>query len=68
VRPVKPCARCTVPGVDPESGTSSTDVPDALAAFRGTPDGVMFGVNAIVIEGAGGTLNVGDSIDVDLNL
>lgn len=68
LRPVKSCARCTVPGVDPETGEASTDVPDALAAFRGTRDGVMFGVNAIVIEGAGGTLTVGDSVEVELNV
>lgn len=68
LRPVKPCARCTVPGVDQETGETSTEVPDALAKFRRTNDGVMFGVNAIVLEGAGGTLNVGDSVEVELNV
>jgi hypothetical protein len=68
IRPVKPCARCTVPGVDPETGEVSTEVPDALAVFRGTPDGVMFGVNAIVIEGAGASLSVGDTVEVELAL
>ena len=66
IRPVKPCARCTVPGVDPLTGESSTTVPDLLASFRGTADGVMFGVNAIVAAGAGATLAVGDEFEVEL--
>ncbi len=68
LRPVKPCARCTVPGVDPLTGEASTVVPDLLATFRGKADGVMFGVNAIVVEGAGTTLAVGDAFDVELNV
>lgn len=68
IRPVKTCARCTVPGVDPMTGESSTVVPDLLATFRGTPDGVMFGVNAIVADGAGATVTVGDEFDVELRL
>jgi hypothetical protein len=55
-----------VPGVDPATGETSTVVPDLLATFRGTPDGVMFGVNAIVAAGAGATLSVGDEFDVAL--
>jgi uncharacterized protein len=66
VRPVKQCARCTVPGVDPATGAASTTVPDLLAAFRGTDDGVLFGVNAIVVGGAGTTLAAGDEFDVEL--
>ena len=68
IRPVKPCARCSVPGVDPATGEQSPIVPDLLAAMRGTPDGVMFGVNAIVVEGAGGTLRVGGDVEVELRL
>jgi hypothetical protein len=66
IRPVKPCARCSVPGVDPATGEHSTAVTDVLAAMRATPDGVMFGVNAIVVEGAGETLRVGDAVGVEL--
>lgn len=68
ILPVKPCARCTVPGVDPLTGAASTTVPDLLASFRGTADGVMFGVNAIVAAGAGSKLTVGDEFDVELRL
>ncbi len=66
IRPVKPCARCTVPGVDPATGEHSTAVTDVLAGMRATPDGVMFGVNAIVVEGAGSALRVGDKVEVEL--
>jgi len=54
--------------VDPATGEQSPIVPDLLAAMRGTPDGVMFGVNAIVVEGAGGTLRVGGDVEVELRL
>lgn len=66
IRPVKRCARCSVPGVDPGSGEPSSVVPDLLAGFRRTDDGVMFGVNAIVVDGAGATLSVGDEVQVEL--
>lgn len=68
IRPVKPCARCTVPGVDPASGEYSPVVPDALAAMRSREGGVMFGVNAIVVAGAGTMLRVGDEVEVELDL
>ncbi len=67
LRPVKPCARCTVPGVDPLTGEFSNTVPDALAAFRRQAQGVMFGVNAIVTAGVGARLNVGDRVQATFN-
>jgi uncharacterized protein YcbX len=68
LRAVKRCARCTVPGVDPLTGIGTTVVPDLLASYRRTDDGVMFGVNAIVVEGAGGELRAGDPVEIDLDL
>lgn len=68
LKPVKPCARCTVPGVEPTTGEASTVVPDVLAGFRATERGVMFGVNAIVTAGAGGVLRAGDAVELELNL
>ncbi len=68
LRVVKPCARCTVPGVDPATGEQSSVVPDLLATYRGKAEGVMFGVNAVVASGAGSTLRVGDGVDLTLDL
>lgn len=68
LRLVKPCARCTVPGVDPARGEYSPLVPDTLAEYRRRDDGVMFGMNAIVAAGAGSELRVGDEVQVELNL
>jgi uncharacterized protein YcbX len=68
IRPVKPCVRCSVPGVDPATGEHSPLVPDLLASMRATDDGVLFGVNAIVVEGAGSLLRVGDEVEVELDL
>jgi hypothetical protein len=56
------------PGVDPATGVPATVVPDMLASYRGTDDGVMFGVNAIVIEGAGSELRVGSEVETELDL
>ncbi len=68
LRVVKPCARCTVPGVDPATGEQSSVVPDLLATYRGKTDGVMFGVNAVVASGAGSSLRVGDAVELTLDL
>ncbi|MCS6943823.1 MAG: MOSC N-terminal beta barrel domain-containing protein [Sutterellaceae bacterium] len=68
LRLVKRCARCTVPGVDPATGTYSDLVPDALAVYRRFDDGVMFGMNAIVAQGEGCELRVGDAVEVELAL
>ncbi len=69
---IKPCARCSVPGVDPATGEHSSIVPDLLATYRGRtsgePQGVMFGINAIVVAGAGSTLRVGSAAEVALKL
>ncbi len=72
IRMVKPCARCSVPGVDPATGEHDSAVPDMLARYRARtgsePQGVMFGVNAIVSAGEGTLLRVGDAVDVTLDL
>jgi hypothetical protein len=68
LRVVKRCARCTVPGVDPSTGIASTVVPDLLATYRSTDAGVMFGVNAIVVDGAGREVRAGAAVEVELDL
>jgi uncharacterized protein YcbX len=68
LRAVKRCARCTVPGVDPDTGIESNVIPDLLSTYRRTDDGVMFGVNAIVVDGAGSELQAGAPVEIELDL
>jgi uncharacterized protein YcbX len=51
---VKPCARCPIPNVDPDTATPGHEPGDTLATYRRDArlDGaVTFGMNAIVLEG-----------------
>jgi uncharacterized protein YcbX len=62
LRLVKPCARCTIPDVDPATATQGHAVGDVLAGYRADPrvgGQVTFGMNAIVVEGIDRTLRVG---------
>jgi uncharacterized protein YcbX len=64
---VKPCARCTVPTVDPERGVFAGDEPlDTLRRLRLSADrrvpGVLFGWNAVPRRL--GVIRVGDPVEV----
>lgn len=65
---VKPCVRCTVPSVDPSRGEQGAEPGDTLAVYRNNADagGITFGVNGIVIRGAGTELRVGDPVEFTL--
>ena len=56
---VKPCSRCIMTTVDPDTGTRcpNGEPLKTLAGFRRTRDGVMFGVNGV--HQSPGTLRVG---------
>ena len=65
MRPCKPCGRCQIPDVDPASGVPGSGVLAALAAYRREPrigGAVAFGMNAVVVSGAGCMLRVGDAV------
>lgn len=68
LRPVKPCARCPIPNIDPLTAARSTDVGDMLQTYRLDPrvDGVTFGMNAITVEGMDRVLRVGQPVAGDL--
>ena len=69
LRLVKPCSRCTIPCVDPESGSIGTEPTDTLVGYRHDPrvGGVTFGVNAIVVRGADeAVVRVGDPLDAGI--
>ncbi|MBA3598964.1 MAG: MOSC N-terminal beta barrel domain-containing protein [Methylibium sp.] len=59
---VKPCTRCPIPNVDPQTGESGTEPGDTLATYRSDSrvDGaVTFGMNAVIVEGIECALRVG---------
>ena len=65
---VKPCARCPIPNVDPATGEPAPHVMDALQTYRAdlrVGGALTFGMNAIVLAGAGQTLRVGDAAQGD---
>ncbi len=59
---VKPCARCTVPTIDTETGVKGTEPLRTLATYRSVDNKVLFGQN--VIPGGVGSVNVGDEVQV----
>jgi len=68
LRPVKPCARCPIPNVDPATAEVNPVVSDTLQAYRQDPrlgGAVTFGMNAIVIQGDGALLRVGQRVSAD---
>jgi uncharacterized protein YcbX len=65
LKPVKPCARCPIPNIDPVTAQSGPEVGDTLQAYRQDPrlkGAVSFGMNAIVLQGNDHLLRVGQSI------
>ena len=61
---VKPCGRCTIPNVDPTSAAQGREPLDTLATFRADArvgGDLTFGMNAVVLEGFGHWLRVGQS-------
>ena len=65
LRPVKPCARCPIPNIDPRTAESSPVVGDMLQSYRQDArvgGAITFGMNAIVLEGDGQLLKVGQAV------
>jgi uncharacterized protein len=65
LRPVKPCARCPIPNIDPATAESDPVVSDTLQRYRRNDrlgGAVTFGMNAIVLEGVDRTLRVGQAV------
>jgi uncharacterized protein len=62
IRLVKPCVRCSIPGVDPLTGVQGHEPSDTLAGFRADArlnGGITFGMNAVIVEGFDRTLRIG---------
>lgn len=65
LRPVKPCARCPIPNIDPATAEISPQVLETLRAYRRNEKvqgGATFGMNAIVLSGVEQTLRVGQPV------
>lgn len=59
---VKPCARCSIPTVDPDTGEMGREPMRTLATFRRRGQDVFFGWN--IVAAVPGTLRVGDPVTV----
>lgn len=59
---VKPCARCSIPAVDPETGQRGREPLAALAVYRTEGGKVLFGMNAV--HRGEGLLRAGDDVEV----
>lgn len=69
MKPVKPCPRCPIPSIDQELGIIGPDPLDILQAYRTNPKvggAITFGMNAIVLEGDGQLLHIGQSCEIEL--
>jgi uncharacterized protein len=69
LKPVKPCARCIIPSVDQSSGDIGADPLDILRGYRANPKvdgGIAFGMNAVLLEGEGQVLRIGQDVDIKL--
>ena len=61
---VKPCARCSIPNVDPSTAESGHEPGDTLAGYRSdvrVKGGVTFGMNAIILDGIERVLRPGQA-------
>ena len=68
LKPVKPCARCPIPNIDPATAQSSPEVADMLQTYRQDPrlgGALSFGMNLVVLQGADCLLKVGQSVIAD---
>jgi uncharacterized protein YcbX len=64
LRLVKPCPRCPIPDVDPDTAATGTCVTDTLATYRADArvDGALtFGMNAVIVEGFDRVLRAGQA-------
>jgi hypothetical protein len=66
---VKPCARCSIPDVDPLTAATGHAVGDTLRGYRADArmDGALtFGQNAVIVAGVGHCVRVGAAVRAEL--
>lgn len=70
LKPVKPCPRCPIPSIDQQTGAYGPDPLDILRAYRCNPrvnGAVSFGMNVILAQGEGQTVQLGQQIETELS-
>jgi len=70
LKPVKPSPRCPIPNVDPQTATISLEVGDTLQSYRQdarVEGAVTFGMNTIILQGVGATLQVGQTVTAEFD-
>ena len=69
LKPVKACVRCQITTTDQQTAEVRAEPLLTLASYRVNTDlgGPAFGQNAIVVEGNGRALRIGDHLDVEWN-
>ena len=69
LRMVKPCTRCQITTTDQDSARLGEEPLATLAGYRHNArlGGVTFGMNAIVVEGAGAPISTGSEAAIDWN-
>lgn len=65
---VKPCTRCIITSLDQETGVQGVNPLNVLRSYRydARYKGVTFGQNAVVVNGIGAHLQVGDTVQVQI--
>lgn len=70
LRLVKPCARCSIPDVDPLTAEIAHAVGDTLAGYRADArlgGAITFGMNAVIVSGTDSLLRPGQTAAVGWN-
>ena len=65
LQPVKPCPRCPIPNIDPDTAQADPAVSDTLQTYRqdARVDGALtFGMNCLPVAGIGQVLHVGQRV------
>jgi uncharacterized protein YcbX len=68
LKPVKPCARCTIPSVDQATGIVGPSPLDIMQSYRANPKvdgGLAFGMNVMLLSGEGQIVRVGQEVEID---
>lgn len=63
---VKPCSRCVIPSIDPDTAAKNSQILTVLRGYRARADGrTYFGQNAVVLKASeGACLRRGDPVEV----